>query len=420
MYVMTNGRNIEFDRNMNLINPIGYLADGRPVFSSTINANTRLYPQFNNITLQDVGSNSSYNALLVAYEHRWSEGFLVKANYTWGHAISDAPEVSAYDCDGEIEDPTNRNRDRSNSCIDRPDAFTLSSRLSSRSGMAIPSWSMPSSRTINLRPPWSFESGQPQSIVSNNILNGDTTTGSVTRPLFVPRNSFRGPSIYQVDLRYTRTLGTWFEYLQPQLFVESNNLFNKHSNLTHYTQRHNHGPSDQWSAFTRDGNDHGLSYLRATQAQSSKPASCSLERSSSSRSGRNPLLTGVHSNCNESRQIRRGRVPPEPRPLTIVRNKVISSVKKATKTGAKSETPAPSPRVVREAFPRPSIAGRCSKRFFAMLNGIFSSLSWPSNTRIPSCWPSRKSSPRRARRPACVPSSNWMSKKYGESPMIPR
>jgi hypothetical protein len=230
-YVLTNGRNIQFERNMNLINPIGTLADGRPVFSSAVNANTRLYPQFNNIELYDVGSNSSYNALLASYEHRWSQGFLMKANYTWGHAISDAPEVNDYDCDGVIEDPTNRNRDRGPSCADRPSAFTLSSVYEPQSH--IDNKLVRGIITNNqFTPTMVFESGILANAVSNSILNGDSTTGSVTRPLFVSRNSFRGPSIYQVDLRWTRTLGTWFEFLKPQLFVESNNIFNKHSNVT--------------------------------------------------------------------------------------------------------------------------------------------------------------------------------------------
>ena len=232
-YVMTNGRNIQFERNMNLINPVSYLADGRPVFSSAVNAQTRLYPQFNNIMLQDVGSNSSYNALLVAYEHRLSKNFLMKANYTWGHAISDAPEVSTYDCDGVVEDPTDRDRDRSVSCIDRPSVFTLS-------GDFQPSWSSDSKwlhaiiTNNDFTPTILSESGNAQSIIASSPtpLNGDSTATAYQRPLFIPRNSVRGPSITQVDLRWTRALGTWFEYFRPQLFVESNNLFNKHSNIT--------------------------------------------------------------------------------------------------------------------------------------------------------------------------------------------
>lgn len=230
-YVMTNGRNIAFDHNINLINPTGYLADGRPVFSSAVNANTRLYPQFNNITLQDVGSNSSYNALLASYTHRFSNSFQGSANYTWGHSIDDAPEINSYDCDGVIEDPTNRDRDRGNSCVDRPNSFNFigvyEPKVRTESGFA--------NDLINgnqLETTWNFMSGLPQNIVANTVLNNDTTTSGYTRPLFVGRNTARGPAIYQVDLRYTRSLGTWFDRVQPQLFAETNNIFNRHSNVT--------------------------------------------------------------------------------------------------------------------------------------------------------------------------------------------
>ena len=92
-YVNTNGRNLEYLRNLNLINPIGSLADGRPVFSSARTASTRLDPRFNNIALQDVGANSSYNALLVTYRHRVQNGLELFATYTWSHTITDAPEA---------------------------------------------------------------------------------------------------------------------------------------------------------------------------------------------------------------------------------------------------------------------------------------------------------------------------------------
>ncbi|MEI9973233.1 MAG: hypothetical protein WDO73_15015 [Ignavibacteriota bacterium] len=66
----TGARDLGYERDMNLINPTGTLADGRPIFSQAINASTRLYPQFNGITLQDVGAVSNYNALVVSYTHR--------------------------------------------------------------------------------------------------------------------------------------------------------------------------------------------------------------------------------------------------------------------------------------------------------------------------------------------------------------
>jgi hypothetical protein len=78
-------------------------------------------------------------------------------------------------------------------------------------------------------------SGDQQNITANTNLNGDATTGAgaggVTRPLFVGRNSVRGPNIYQVDLRYTRTIATLWERVKPQFIMEANNLFN-HPNIT--------------------------------------------------------------------------------------------------------------------------------------------------------------------------------------------
>lgn len=229
-YVFTGGRHLVFLRNMNLINPTGLLADGRPIFSSTVSAATRLYPQFNNITLQESGANSSYNALLLNWQHRLSRGLQVSASYTFSHTISDAPEANSFEQNLPIEDTTNRLRDRGNASVDRPHALTLSAVLEPQLKLE--------SRVFNkllndnmFAILGNFSSGDPQNIVANTTLNGDSTTGSVTRPLFVGRNTARTPNIYQVDLRYTRTIARLWERVTPQFIVEANNLFN-HPNVT--------------------------------------------------------------------------------------------------------------------------------------------------------------------------------------------
>ena len=227
-YILTNGRNMQFLRNMNLINPTSYLADGRPVFSTAVNANTRLYPQFNNITLADTGSNSSYNAMTATYEHRMSLGWTISASYTWSHAISNTPEANSYEFSTPIEDPTNPLRDRGNSGINRPNALTISSvyaptfHLENRIANALANGN-------NLAVLSNMSSGDQQNETVSAALNGDGTATS--RPLFVGRNSIRGPSIYQWDMRYTRSFGTYFERVKPQLLIESNNIFNR-SNVT--------------------------------------------------------------------------------------------------------------------------------------------------------------------------------------------
>jgi len=235
-YIMTNGRNMQFLRNMNLINPIGTLADGRPIFGPA-GPNTRLYQTangmpggtpINNITLIDIGSNSSYNAMTVGYEHRMTAGLTFNGNYTWSHAINDTPEANTYEFSTPIEDPTNPKRDRGNSSINRPNSFTASvvyaptAHFENRIATTLANGN-------NLAVLANLSTGDQQTITVSPSLNGDSTATS--RPLFVGRNTLRTPNIYQYDLRYTRAFGTYFERVKPQLLIEANNLLNR-SNVT--------------------------------------------------------------------------------------------------------------------------------------------------------------------------------------------
>ena len=227
-YIMTNGRQMQFLRNMNLINPTSYLADGRPVFSSTVSATTRLYPQFNNITLIDIGSNSSYNAMTANYLHHVGYGLDINAAYTWSHSISNTPEGDSYEFSNPVEDPTNPLRDRGRSGIDHPNSFTVSAvyttqfHLSERVANAIANGNV-----LNIL--GNFLSGDPQNETVSQALNGDSIATS--RPLYVGRNSLRAPGVAQLDARFTRTLGSYKERIKPQLLVEANNFLNR-SNVT--------------------------------------------------------------------------------------------------------------------------------------------------------------------------------------------
>ena len=229
-YVNTGGRNLLYLHNINLINPIGTLADGRPIFSSAINASTRLDPRFNNISLQDVGANSSYNALLVTYQHRIARGYQVSASYTFSHTISDAPDVDSFEQNLPIEDPTNLKRDRGNSSVNRPHAFTVSTVLQPRVNVNERiAHTILNGNTFAIL--GNLSSGDQQNITANRNLNGDSTATSVTRPAFIGRNTVRGPAIYQIDLRYTRDLLTFKERIRAQFIAESNNILN-HPNIT--------------------------------------------------------------------------------------------------------------------------------------------------------------------------------------------
>ena len=231
-FVNTGGRQLQWLHNINLINPITALADGRPVFSPTVSASTRANPAFNNVTLEDVGANSGYNALEVNYEHRFSHGFLVSGHYIYSHTISDAPDVNGFEQNlVYVEDPTNRLRDRGNSYINRPHSFTASTVWSP----SVKVGNTFANRLVNdneFAVLTNIASGDEQNIVAPLNLNDDpTVAASVTRPVSIGRNTVRGPKVVQFDLRYTRTLFTLNERLRAQFITEATNLFN-HPNVT--------------------------------------------------------------------------------------------------------------------------------------------------------------------------------------------
>jgi hypothetical protein len=230
-YVHTAARNMQYLRNLNLINPTSYLLDGRPVYSSAINATTRLYPQFANISLVDIGAISNYDALVTHFSHRWSQGFLMSASYTWSHSISDAPDVNSFEQSAGIEDPTSRQRDRGNSIVNRPSAFTLSSFIEPTFKFDNKIWNtLANGNQLTFLA--TASSGDQINFTSSRVLNGDTV--GTSRPLYLGRNTGRGANIYQFDSRYTRTIFTVKEHLKAKFFAEVNNIFN-HKNITSYT-----------------------------------------------------------------------------------------------------------------------------------------------------------------------------------------
>ncbi|MEG9435000.1 TonB-dependent receptor [Edaphobacter sp. HDX4] len=228
-YIMTNGRNLMYQHNINPLttpsNITGHLADGRPILGPA-----RLDSRFNQINQVESGANTSFNALLVSYVRSLSHGIQLNANYTWSHTISDAPEVDTFEQNLSIQDTTNLKRDRSNSIVNHPHSFNLTAVIQPEFSLSKGFWNtLANDNMVALLT--NLSSGDQQNIITNVSLNGDSSVAGVTRPLFVGRNSLRSPSVYQVDGRYTRTFPKLFERISPSFLLEANNLFN-HTNVT--------------------------------------------------------------------------------------------------------------------------------------------------------------------------------------------
>ena len=121
-YTHSGGRHIPVYRNINPINPVSFLADGRPVFSPTINRATRLDPRFNAIQMVEAAGVSQYDALTLQLTKRFSRGLQFSANYTLSKATDDAPEqnMTTQLIQGLVlSDPTDRRFDKGYSFADQ-------------------------------------------------------------------------------------------------------------------------------------------------------------------------------------------------------------------------------------------------------------------------------------------------------------
>ena len=221
-YFFTKGTGIPVYRNINVQPGPNRLADGRPIFLTA-----RIDPRFNNIVMAESVGNSNYNGLNLTLNRRYSRALDLFASYTWSHAIDDAPEQNNIDSGTNVfpSDPTNRRRDRGNSLSDRRHVLNLS-------GVLRPSWNGGNAalRALINNNQFAFiltaMSGDIFNIGSNRNLNNDPTIpNAFQRPLFIGRNTYRGPATKQFDLRYSRYFPIR-ERWRPEFFAEFTNLFN--------------------------------------------------------------------------------------------------------------------------------------------------------------------------------------------------
>jgi hypothetical protein len=202
-FVYVKGYDLPVITNINLINPTGALADGRPIFSTAVNANTRRFPQFNQVNaVQSIGD-STYRAMTLQLNKRWSQNYQFDFSYTLGKGEDNAPMTSALSVQGDDarSDPTNLERDRGPNLIDMRHNFagTIVARSSWTRGPAVLQALLTDNQVGILM---QFNSGLPINVRGNRDLNLDGVAND--RPIGVGRNSVYLPARYNVDLRFSR------------------------------------------------------------------------------------------------------------------------------------------------------------------------------------------------------------------------
>lgn len=201
--VYVKGYDLPVITNINLINPIGTLADGRAIYSTAVNANTRMNPTFNQInSVQSIGE-STYKAVTLQLNKRWSNNYQFDFSYSLGKGEDNAPLTGALSVQGDDarSDPRDLDRDKGPNLLDIRHNFagTIVARSSwTRSGEIINAILSDNQVGVLMQ----FNSGLPFNVRSNRDLNQDGV--GADRPLNIGRNSVYLPARYNVDLRFSR------------------------------------------------------------------------------------------------------------------------------------------------------------------------------------------------------------------------
>jgi len=217
------GYNLPVITNINLINPVGTLEDGRPVFSTAVNATTRVDPRYNAInSVQSIGD-STYRNMTLQLTRRQYKGVGFDFAYTLGKSEDTAPITGTLSVQGDPgrSDVTNLDRDKGPNVLDQRHTFVgsiVAAPQFERDGAA---GAILNNNVFGVA--IQMASGIPVNLRSSAELNNDATASD--RPLGVARNSLSLPSRKNVDFRYSRKFRIQGA-MAAEVIAEVKNLFN--------------------------------------------------------------------------------------------------------------------------------------------------------------------------------------------------
>jgi hypothetical protein len=187
--------------------PAGTLPNGKTRYQTD--------PRFGLVQMAFPGTDSVYHGGFFTLNKRLSGGFGLNINYTFSKTL-DLP--TGYTFRDVFEDPRDIRRDwgLSNQHVGQRFVLTFTGEGPKR-------WAL--TRGFKLGVITTLESGRFGTLFTGFDVNGDLEFGT-DRVGVVGRNTYRGDSFKQVDLRLTRVM-SWRERIRIEPLVEFFNLFNR-------------------------------------------------------------------------------------------------------------------------------------------------------------------------------------------------
>jgi TonB dependent receptor len=204
--------------------PNNKLADGRDGFSGVLYTNAGL------MYFLDGTGNAEYDGGTLAVSDRFGQYFRFNANYTWSHTRDDGTFTTFV---STPQDLYNRALERADSVQDVRHRFIANFTADTPNHGFLRNFEL--SSIINLQSP------RPFTIFVGNDINGDTNPVT-DRVGLSSRNSYRGDSLYAVDLRVARGIH-FTEHTKLDLALDAFNVFNR-QNVNEVTSVYGGGTID--------------------------------------------------------------------------------------------------------------------------------------------------------------------------------
>jgi hypothetical protein len=224
-YVSAVGRNLPVLMDVNLIPSGQTLADGRPIYSTTVSPQTRVDTLFDHVDVFKSIAESSYNAFTATMTRRMQKGFQAQVTYTLARGTDNAPLTGTYvvgSGDDRASDPSNLDRDKGLTPFNQTHTLAVSTVYQPQVSGEGPLSYLANHNQIGLVV--QANSGLPFNIRSNQDLNKDGRSND--RPLGVDRNAGRLGTVLNVDMRYSRYIPLAGK-TRAEAFFEAKNLFNR-------------------------------------------------------------------------------------------------------------------------------------------------------------------------------------------------
>jgi hypothetical protein len=233
-YVGSQGRNLPIfvDQNLNppTVNNV-YSFIGGPFDGQTLTAPLFTLPRpnanFTQMTQITTGVSTSYNALVLALNRRFTRGLQVQTSYTYSKATDNGQSSQTFTASNNVLNPFDLGLEQATSSFDIPNRFNFSAVWQPKSSNVwLDDFTIAPLLTVSSGAPFTaFLSGNAPQAATVRVLTGILGSGGTNRLPSIERNTYRLPNTASLDLRVSRSFPIGKSKLEG--IFEVFNLFNR-------------------------------------------------------------------------------------------------------------------------------------------------------------------------------------------------